>query len=199
MTIDPRRKDSQVGGLERCARHRGYPSERVIVQGSPESMELLEALVHELDEAPAISGQIKVFRIVNGDATALVQMLPRCCRRRSERPPQYRSCPPDGESPRSSRCGLPSRRGRTASSPPDRPASWRSSRRCCCGWMKKKPGSGGRSFIASRIRRPTRSRRRSTSSYAAGGRFSSWPRDKSIRSSRSRARWWPSPSRSATR
>jgi type II secretion system protein D len=46
----------------------------LIVVGPAESMELLEALVKQLD-TPSAAAQIKVFRIVNGDATSLVQML----------------------------------------------------------------------------------------------------------------------------
>ena len=46
----------------------------LIVAGPAESMELLEALVKQLDTPSAVA-QIKVFRIVNGDATSLVQML----------------------------------------------------------------------------------------------------------------------------
>jgi type II secretion system protein D len=46
----------------------------LIVAGPAESMELLEALVKQLDTPSAVA-QIKVFRIVNGDATSMVQML----------------------------------------------------------------------------------------------------------------------------
>ena len=46
----------------------------LVVAGPVESMELLEALVKQLD-VPASVAQIKVFRIINGDATSLVQML----------------------------------------------------------------------------------------------------------------------------
>ena len=46
----------------------------LIVAGPAESMDLLEALVKQLDTPSAVA-QIKVFRIVNGDATSLVQML----------------------------------------------------------------------------------------------------------------------------
>ena len=46
----------------------------LIVASPAESMELLDALVKQLD-TPASVAEIKVFRIVNGDATSLVQML----------------------------------------------------------------------------------------------------------------------------
>lgn len=47
----------------------------LIVVGPSKSMPLLEALVNELDQLPAASAQIKVFTIVNGDATNLAIML----------------------------------------------------------------------------------------------------------------------------
>ena len=47
----------------------------LIVVGPPSSMELMGALIQELDALPASEAQIKVFTIVNGDATALAEML----------------------------------------------------------------------------------------------------------------------------
>lgn len=47
----------------------------LLVSAPPESMELLAALIHELDSSPTGVAQIKVFTIVNGDAAALVEML----------------------------------------------------------------------------------------------------------------------------
>ncbi len=47
----------------------------LLVSAPPESMELLAALIHELDSSPTSVAQIKVFTIVNGDAAALVEML----------------------------------------------------------------------------------------------------------------------------
>ena len=46
----------------------------LLVTAPPESMELLAALIEHLD-SPASTAQIKVFRIVNGDANALILML----------------------------------------------------------------------------------------------------------------------------
>jgi type II secretion system protein D len=46
----------------------------LLVAAPPESMELLAALIKELD-APGAIAQIKVFRIVNGDANTMSQML----------------------------------------------------------------------------------------------------------------------------
>lgn len=47
----------------------------LIVSAPEESMELLEALIKQLDREPEDKAQIKVFRIVNGDAEALIRML----------------------------------------------------------------------------------------------------------------------------
>ncbi|MCA9152262.1 MAG: hypothetical protein KDA92_23330, partial [Planctomycetales bacterium] len=46
----------------------------LIVSGPPEGMPLLEALIEQLD-APSAVSQIKVFRIINGDAGSMVRML----------------------------------------------------------------------------------------------------------------------------
>lgn len=46
----------------------------LIVAAPPESMDLLAALIRELDSPGAVA-QIKVFRIVNGDANTMVQTL----------------------------------------------------------------------------------------------------------------------------
>ena len=46
----------------------------VIVTGPAESMELIAGLIEELD-SPGASAQIKVFRIINGSAGSLVQLL----------------------------------------------------------------------------------------------------------------------------
>lgn len=47
----------------------------LLVRGPARSMDLVAALIRELDRLPDISAQIKVFTIVNGDATSLMQML----------------------------------------------------------------------------------------------------------------------------
>ena len=46
----------------------------LIVSGPVESMDLIDALIRQLDTPGAVA-QIKVFRIVNADATSLIQML----------------------------------------------------------------------------------------------------------------------------
>jgi type II secretion system protein D len=47
----------------------------LIVSAPAESMELMEALIHELDNLPLAEAEIKVFTIKNGDATSLMNML----------------------------------------------------------------------------------------------------------------------------
>lgn len=47
----------------------------LLVSAPAESMDLLAALIEQLDGLPAATAQIKVFKIVNGDAAALVEML----------------------------------------------------------------------------------------------------------------------------
>ncbi|MGC3967663.1 MAG: secretin N-terminal domain-containing protein [Pirellulales bacterium] len=47
----------------------------LVVSAPAEAMELISALVRQLDATPAARSQIKVFTIMNGDASALVEML----------------------------------------------------------------------------------------------------------------------------
>ncbi|MFT7639638.1 MAG: general secretion pathway protein D, partial [Pirellulaceae bacterium] len=47
----------------------------LVVTGPSESMTLIAALVNELDSLPSASAQVKVFTIINGDATRLSTML----------------------------------------------------------------------------------------------------------------------------
>ena len=47
----------------------------LLVSAPPESMDLLAALIRQLDDQPAAVAQLKVFHIVNGDAGRLVEML----------------------------------------------------------------------------------------------------------------------------
>lgn len=47
----------------------------LLVSAAAESMELIASLIQRLDEATPEGAQIKVFRVINGDAISLVQML----------------------------------------------------------------------------------------------------------------------------
>ncbi len=53
----------------------------LIVTAPAESMDLLAALIEQLDTPTAVA-QIKVFRIVNGDANAWSRCSASCCRPR---------------------------------------------------------------------------------------------------------------------
>ena len=50
-------------------------SNSLVITGPSKGMELMEALIRRLDELPSTEGQIKVFTIVNGDATTLANLL----------------------------------------------------------------------------------------------------------------------------
>ena len=50
-------------------------SNSLVVTGPEESMALIDALIQQLDRIPNAETQIKVFEIVNGDATTLLAML----------------------------------------------------------------------------------------------------------------------------
>jgi general secretion pathway protein D len=47
----------------------------IIVTAPAESMELIAALIEQLDQAPNAAAELKVFTVVNGDATSLTDML----------------------------------------------------------------------------------------------------------------------------
>ena len=47
----------------------------LVVTASPDSMPLIQALINELDQLPSVEAQIKVFTLINGDATNMVTML----------------------------------------------------------------------------------------------------------------------------
>jgi type II secretion system protein D len=50
-------------------------SNSLIIVGPPSSMDLMAELIRQLDNLPPASAEIKVFPIVNGDATTLTEML----------------------------------------------------------------------------------------------------------------------------
>ena len=76
VTIDPenqRRLESGVLANIRVAADSQANS--LIVTAPTESMELIAALIEQLDRVPNAEAEIKVFTIVNGDAVSLAQML----------------------------------------------------------------------------------------------------------------------------
>lgn len=76
VTIDPenqRRLESGVLANIRIAAD--TQANALVVTAPTESMELIEALIGQLDRVPNAEAEIKVFTIVNGDAVALAEML----------------------------------------------------------------------------------------------------------------------------
>ena len=75
LTVDERGKQIIRSGQLSNVRITANPrNNTLVISGPDESMNLLEELIRQLDVPGAVS-QIKVFRIVNGDAASLVQTL----------------------------------------------------------------------------------------------------------------------------
>ena len=76
LTVDAKNnKPLESGILSDVTVSADARSNSIVISAPPESMPLLEALVHELDRLPMAEAQVKVFTIVNGDATNLSLML----------------------------------------------------------------------------------------------------------------------------
>ncbi|HZZ71410.1 MAG TPA: secretin N-terminal domain-containing protein [Pirellulales bacterium] len=76
MTIDSQGgKDFKSGILTDVHISADPRSNSLLITAPTESMDLLAALVRQLDQMPAAESQIKVFTIVNGDAQSLAQLL----------------------------------------------------------------------------------------------------------------------------
>lgn len=75
LAVDPKGQRLVKSGVLADVRLSADPRLNIIIVHAPaESMELLAALIRQLD-TPGAAAQIKVFRIVNGDATAVANML----------------------------------------------------------------------------------------------------------------------------
>ncbi|MBL9125004.1 MAG: hypothetical protein JNG90_15310, partial [Planctomycetaceae bacterium] len=76
LTVDARGQQLLKSGALADVRITPDPrTNTLLVAAPPESMGLLAALIQQLDDQPAAVAQVKVFRIVNGDASRLVEML----------------------------------------------------------------------------------------------------------------------------
>ena len=76
MTVDPRGHRKLESGILTDVRVTADPRvNALLVTAPPQSMELITTLIDQLDQSPAAISQIKVFTIINGDATGLVSML----------------------------------------------------------------------------------------------------------------------------
>ncbi len=75
LTVDQRGQQMIRSGMLTAVRiTANVRNNTLIISGPSETLALLEALIREMDTAGAVS-QIKVFRVSNGDAASLVQML----------------------------------------------------------------------------------------------------------------------------
>ncbi len=75
MTIDREGKTVRSGILFDVIISADNNSNSLIVTAPPESMNLIAALIERLDQLPDAETQIKVFTIINGDASELLAML----------------------------------------------------------------------------------------------------------------------------
>ena len=76
LTIDTKGRQVLKGGLlDEVQITADAHTNTLLVAAPPETMNLIAALIEQLDAEPAAVAQIKVFSIVNGDASSLVEML----------------------------------------------------------------------------------------------------------------------------
>ncbi|HVX10337.1 MAG TPA: secretin N-terminal domain-containing protein [Pirellulales bacterium] len=76
LTVDQQgRKQLSVGHLGDIRISADVKSNTVVVSAPAESLDLIAALISQLDVANAVPAQIKVFTLTNGDATNMVTML----------------------------------------------------------------------------------------------------------------------------
>ena len=76
LTVDEQgRRQLSVGHLGDIRISADIKSNTVIVSAPAESLDLIAALISQLDVANAVPAQIKVFTLTNGDATNMVTML----------------------------------------------------------------------------------------------------------------------------
>jgi type II secretion system protein D len=78
LTVDSRGRRLLNSGILSDIKITTDPRANALLVTAPaDDMELIETLVHQIDLIPAAEAQIKVFTIVNGDATDLANMLDR--------------------------------------------------------------------------------------------------------------------------
>ena len=76
LSIDKEGRQVQKSAVLSDAKVTADPrTNSLLVSAAPESMELIASLIQRLDETSSDGAQIKVFRVINGDAVSLVQML----------------------------------------------------------------------------------------------------------------------------
>jgi type II secretion system protein D len=76
VTVDPKGRRVVSSGILTDVRVMSDPRSNTLLVSAPtQCMELIEALIKQLDELPAVEAKIKVFTISNADATTLMIML----------------------------------------------------------------------------------------------------------------------------
>ena len=76
LTVDEQgRKQLSVGHLGDTRITADLKTNTVVVSAPADSLELIAALIAQLDQRNAVPAQIKVFTLLNGDATSMVTML----------------------------------------------------------------------------------------------------------------------------
>ncbi|WP_197529024.1 secretin N-terminal domain-containing protein [Aeoliella mucimassa] len=76
MIIDPEnQRKLESGVLANIRIAADSQANNLVITAPSESMELIAALIEQLDRVPEAEAEIKVFTIVNGDAVALTEML----------------------------------------------------------------------------------------------------------------------------
>lgn len=76
LTVDVQGQRRLSSGILADVRITADPRANALIVTAPaESMPLIDALIKQLDQPPAVRAEIKVFTIVNGDAQALTAML----------------------------------------------------------------------------------------------------------------------------
>ncbi|NQT38519.1 MAG: hypothetical protein HQ581_13570 [Planctomycetes bacterium] len=76
VTLDPQGQKRLNSGILTDARITADGrSNSVVVSAPAESLALIEALIRQLDQLPAAEAQVKLFTIVNGDASGMADML----------------------------------------------------------------------------------------------------------------------------
>ena len=124
-------------------------SNSILVSAPADSMDLIGALIQQLDERPAATAAIKVFTIVNADVGDLVNMLNAVFGQATTgfQAGNAQAGGVKGKA-RSSRSGSPTTSAPTASSPPARKAISPSSKQSCCGWTKATRGNAKPPYTA---------------------------------------------------
>jgi len=99
LTIDTKGQRRLRSGILTDVRITANPTANtLVVSGPADSMELIEAVIRQIDRPPVAQAQIKVFHIVNGDAAAQRTMLEGLFQTTTAGQPATRTAAGEGES-----------------------------------------------------------------------------------------------------